>query len=59
MSAYGYDSVGNVPTFYEGPHCTGHNKAVVHARINWLHRRLKTHRSLWASWLERGVLTRF
>jgi len=59
MSSYGYDSVGNVPTFYEGPRNTGRNKLGTRIRIMWLRRRLATHRSAWASWSENGKLVRF
>lgn len=62
MSAYGHDSAGNAPSFYEEiavAQSPAMMRYIYGPRIRWLRRRLGTHRSIWAAHMEDGQLVRW
>lgn len=62
MSAYGHDSAGNAPAFYEEitvAQSPAMMRYIWGPRVRWLRRRLGTHRSIWAARMENGQLVRW
>jgi hypothetical protein len=62
MSAYGHDSAGNTPAFYEEiavAQSPTMMRYIWKPRIRWLRRRLTTNRSIWAARMEDGQLVRW